>query len=61
MEERVFKKLFRSGGKLDIQDAFTLMQTPLPNMTKKEVFDKLLKDNGKARHIQASGSNISKP
>ena len=61
MEDKVFRKLFRPGGSLDVSEAFKLVSSALPNMTRLEFFNKLIGDNEEAKHTTSSGSTRNKP
>ena len=61
MEDKIFRKLFRHGGSLDINEAFSRVSQVLPGMSKKRVVDKLLKEVKEAKHVTSSGSTDDKP
>ena len=42
-ENKIFKILFRSGGSININEAYNLVTEVLPDMSKKEIVDTFLK------------------
>ena len=60
-EDKLFKKLFRSGGSLDINEAFNKVSTVLPGMKRRRLVVRLLEEHEGSQHLTSSGSTVDKP
>ena len=60
MEDKLFRKLFRPGGSIKIDEAFNMVSAVLPGMTRRSLVDRLVEEQG-SQHVTSPGSTVNKP